>query len=845
MITDISELHPHPPGTENLLVDSLLQMKGRKNDRGKRSPVSSVFDHICRTVPAQLARLCFELSAPTFCTHVFNSDVCAPDVIWNTRLRQDLVVHLYDSLKEWHRNSFSYEIKSVDVVGGTPSRFQAILNEPQQSGLNLRALLNCTSVKEFVGPVESSSIVKDFIRALHSSLSAIRRGSATPSQLSLAARQVSAEARKQAFTSSYVPSSSVSGPNDAFLDFPPPTQSCILLLAISNLFELLTFPEDIWFDDALPTICNALESLHRLANEQGNTTLLPLEASAACILTLLRSLFAAGFSQDNSIRQSQVKSFTKSLRDFRGDARRADNPIQLLKVTHSSVSSMLRLCLKLSTEETVLLALQRWRCAVDVLFTSSTAFLLVVAVQCANISSSDGKSPMQKTSNAMESGESSERATKRPSIVEPIKSPIGLDAPFTSEVSLCLRLLSDHGYFLDFVRCTLPCYLNAAPVAILHVLTALRFFNSAVRDCPSMQSHSLLDELIRHGLPITLLNILCTTLTDDMAPFTTKDRSWISHPMIDSPDTFIERVPPPLNRRRSSVTAADELPTLIELPSQSGLVETDIATVCKALIQKNKRNLTQFAFSNSSDSEFPGQQAPTSTHSPQRQLVYEVVLLLRSMIRTAIGSEDVSRKQGSPSGTAQQSKQRHPLLEFMDQVLTPSLVHLMLNHSSLFLEVFRATKATKRPLAIWNSVLLTTLKDFLKRELDRMNEEGAESPIIFQISAALEKESFRGFHPSLVDEIVVDGVYVNLLLDPQHRDDIGARNLPAFVEELQASVSSSKRVLELVQLRRQSASRQSIMSHVSIKQQVLNHIIRDHPELGYSDLYVVDDQNVG
>jgi hypothetical protein len=52
--------------------------------------------------------------------------------------------------------------------------------------------------------------------------------------------------------------------------------------------------------------------------------------------------------------------------------------------------------------------------------------------------------------------------------------------------------------------------------------------------------------------------------------------------------------------------------------------------------------------------------------------------------------------------------------------------------------------------------------------------------------------------------------------------------------------------LELVQQRqqqrRQSISKAALASQLAIKQQVLNHILREHPELGYSDLYVADEQ---
>merc|ERR1719487_50249 len=169
----------------------------------------------------------------------------------------------------------------------------------------------------------------------------------------------------------------------------------------------------------------------------------------------------------------------------------------------------------------------------------------------------------------------------------------------------------------------------------------------------------------------------------------------------------------------------------------------------------------------------------------------------------------------------------------------------MLSDAPLFLNILSASKATKRPLAIWNATMLQTLKSFIMAETNKISAaEQSDAPVLCDVDAMLVPEGYKTLYPNIASEVIVDGVYVSMLTHPQHRDDIGARHLPNFVEMLQASVSSSRKVLEHIKLaknRRQSISgTQAVQSQLTTKQQVLEYMIKQHPELGYADLFVVD-----
>jgi hypothetical protein len=165
------------------------------------------------------------------------------------------------------------------------------------------------------------------------------------------------------------------------------------------------------------------------------------------------------------------------------------------------------------------------------------------------------------------------------------------------------------------------------------------------------------------------------------------------------------------------------------------------------------------------------------------------------------------------------------------QLLTPAMFHLMMTDTTLFLNVFRCLGSTRRALCIWNKDMMHSLQTFNKSSLS------SSSDTEFRHSGDVTKL------------VVVDGVYIDLLLRHNHRsssslndessskEDIGCRDLPLFVELLQSSILSSKRILA-------TKHSNSLKEAYTVKQNVLDQIINDHPELGYQNLFVDDETDI-
>jgi len=74
------------------------------------------------------------------------------------------------------------------------------------------------------------------------------------------------------------------------------------------------------------------------------------------------------------------------------------------------------------------------------------------------------------------------------------------------------------------------------------------------------------------------------------------------------------------------------------------------------------------------------------------------------------------------------------------------------------------------------------------------------------------------------------------------------RRVPRFVEALQASVSTSKLVLAHLKSstseQRRLDKSESVVKQLELKQKVLDAFLKEHPEVGYSDLYVDEDHDL-
>lgn len=204
-----------------------------------------------------------------------------------------------------------------------------------------------------------------------------------------------------------------------------------------------------------------------------------------------------------------------------------------------------------------------------------------------------------------------------------------------------------------------------------------------------------------------------------------------------------------------------------------------------------------------------------------------------------------------------------PVGPMLEHLLTPSMVFVMMTDAPLFLIILTTPTPIHRPLAIWSPNMrlaaLTTLADtthILKRALCPAPLTTATAipppatPTHTHPTGAHTPTRAAHLHRHLLGECLVEHVYIHLLLpDSQQwsslcRDDIGQRDLARFVEGLQSSLLSSKRVLQHIQTRAAgpaaspvpSSQLNALRGQVALKERVLRQLLNDHHELGYNDL---------
>jgi hypothetical protein len=230
------------------------------------------------------------------------------------------------------------------------------------------------------------------------------------------------------------------------------------------------------------------------------------------------------------------------------------------------------------------------------------------------------------------------------------------------------------------------------------------------------------------------------------------------------------------------------------------------------------------------------------------------------------------------------SKLNSPIGHSLEQLLTAPMLFAMMTDAPLFLNSVCSPVPICRPIILWNPpmklALLAVLKAENKAYLSALSaiylgglgagvgDSSAEDVITVPSSASKveglplseestsEKSLSRStLHSQLASECLVDNVYIRFLahaplLGPKIvstekskedvKDDLGARDLARFLESLQTSISSSKRVIEHLTKASKSSQLGALKVQLVLKETILSQMLADHDELGYgySDLYL-------
>ena len=236
------------------------------------------------------------------------------------------------------------------------------------------------------------------------------------------------------------------------------------------------------------------------------------------------------------------------------------------------------------------------------------------------------------------------------------------------------------------------------------------------------------------------------------------------------------------------------------------------------------------------------------------------------------------------------SKLNIPIGHSLEQLLTAPMLFAMMTDAPLFLHSISSPVPIHRPIILWNPQMRLALATVLKSEnkvhltaltavfKDGLGVKSADDDstatarssssnvevLPLDEESASEKSLARStLHSHLSTECLVDNVYIRYLAHPSKttppplglktegtekgekskedmKDDIGARDLARFLESLQRSISSSKRVIEHLTKASKSSQLGALKAQLVLKESILSQMLADHDELGYgySDLYL-------
>ena len=232
------------------------------------------------------------------------------------------------------------------------------------------------------------------------------------------------------------------------------------------------------------------------------------------------------------------------------------------------------------------------------------------------------------------------------------------------------------------------------------------------------------------------------------------------------------------------------------------------------------------------------------------------------------------------------SKLNSPVGHSLEQLLTAPMLFAMMTDAPLFLNSVCSPVPICRPIILWNPPMKVALSAVLKAEnkayLSALsviylgglgtvvgvgvscpedvttvpsNASKAEGLPLSEESTSEKSLSRSTLHSQLASECLVDNVYIRFLahapvLGPKIvstekikedvKDDLGARDLARFLESLQTSISSSKRVIEHLTKASKSSQLGTLKVQLVLKETILSQMLADHDELGYgySDLYL-------
>lgn len=378
----------------------------------------------------------------------------------------------------------------------------------------------------------------------------------------------------------------------------------------------------------------------------------------------------------------------------------------------------------------------------------------------------------------------------------------------------------------------------------------------------------------------------------------TKLHRWSTHPLFTS-DRFIQSTVPPVQflssprNRSKSAALTDESSTP---NSESSVPLESLPKALHGILDDIDCNLKSDFKIASLELKTPGDSSSSCTEA--LTVARECVELLRLMaicpanaavqsLNRSVGSISPSNSFGSnievrrsfpiTMSTFSLSVLNDSIRLTLMQLLTPPMVFVMMTDAPLFLRSLNSPVPIIRPLLVWddrirndmlavleveNRIHISTLNSLEQKAVSTASDEVASSAVTGlkspeeSSSPAVEHELTRAtLHSHMSSECLVDNVYIRHLAprggkrvhkdsvegrEENCADDIGVRDLARFLENLQASISSSKVVIKHVQNTSNATQLVQLKAQLALKEKVLTEMLADHDELGYgyADLYL-------
>lgn len=800
-------------------------------------------------IPTQLIRLLCLLTPSAF-IHVYNTSVVhTAEVIWNDEVRIQYLNRIRNLLAS---ASFARELQ-IGPLSIAESKTDAE-SSVQVHGVYLANFLNASS-KDFSAPFDVAAFVGEITKLLDAALKEFRLQELPEEPAHDGQDGDSLETGDASIESVML-----------FLgDYSPLKRLSLFISCVSRAFEMWRLEDDLWFDIVYPRISNCLgAAVHAIEACEGKFDTADIDEQLETMLFSIVSLClsckyvfendspSASYFMDrittiatsNMTSRPLLSSLVLSTTIFQH---------QLSSGAHSYLPSFQTVCsvMSVGTSFVATLARKLELCAMDMVSKRGPDS----RIRSSRIEYTQGGEGIEIAIAA---------AGGIPSMVEKLL----FDSPQLPSLLLCCRhhVCSQSPQTATNAMGALRRYLMACAVATFASPPSSSTEPNAVADSVFMKFVGVLNSSSLHLFLIESITTVLELLHASEESNTTSnfeltandaygDRMLYTCAMMKSIDTIVT------DSKTSLVSLVDLTSTPRE--SMAAVVmarEADVAGY-RAVLAEAVELLRLLILASVVESSL---NASTSTSSSATS-VAAMVEMEGARIGSSLSALLISSCKRYFGAELTTIVGNHTF-SLIDQMLTPSLLYLVLTDIPSFLTIFAAKRPSHRPLVIWNESMLAKLRVFVTTEASKIGQieldhaEFINSSLDskFYVSSGapmaeglLLKDGFRSMYPSLLDTIVVDGVHIQLLTDPKNKDDIGSRNLPKFVEELQSSLNSTKRVMDFLakapseKQRRASmaggAGARSLVSQVTVKQQVLEYVVRQHPELGFANLYVADD----